>query len=210
MAWSRNSPQGFDVVVSVFTNGAWSTPSVVAGSSADELDPDVFLDPAGHLHIVYWVNDGATQSAFHVEAPPTASGWSTPEMVSEPGEAACRPVGIVHGGALRVAYEVHAGGFGTSPRNVVLSRKDGSGFLPEVIAVTNNTSDVRAGVHSLSGALWVDWIDAHGPTEFDGEVAWMRLDANGSWESAHYEPFNNGLERDLTTRATIRLRAVTP
>lgn len=210
VAWARNSAQGFDVVVSVFTNGVWSAPSVVAGSPANELDPDVFLDPAGNIHLVYWVANGVNQTVFHVEAPSDASSWSAPEQVSAPGEAACRAVGIVHGGVVRVAYEVHAGGYGTAPRNVVLARNDGSGFVPEVIAVTNNTSDVRPSVHCHSGELWVDWVDAHGVTEFEGETAWVRLAGNGSWEPIRYEPFTSRLERDLTVRATIRLEAVGP
>ena len=210
VSWARNSAQGFDVVVSAFANGAWSTPYVVAGSAANELDPDVFLDAAGIVHIVYWVDDGTSQTVFHVQASSSLTGWSAPEPVSGPGEAACRPVGIVHAGVVRVVYEVHTGGYGTAPRAVVLTRKEGANFVAEVIATTNNTSDVRPAVHSQSGELWVDWVDAHGSTEFEGEMAWLRLAANGSWEPVSYEPFGNRLERDLTTRATIRLDAVVP
>jgi hypothetical protein len=56
----------------------------------------------------------------------------------------------------------------------------------------------------------VDWVDTHGFTEFEGEMAWMRLAGNGSWEPTSYQPFINRLERDLTIRATIRLEAVVP
>lgn len=210
VAWARNSVQGFDVVISAFTGGAWSTPYVVAGSTANELDPEVFLDPAGNVHLVYWVDTGTSQTVFHVQADPNLTSWSAPQPVSGPGEAACRPVGIVHGGIVRVVYEVHTAGYGTAPRSVVLTRKDGSNFVAEVIATTNNTSDVWPAVHSQSGALWVDWVDAHGTTEFEGEMAWVRLGANGSWEPVNYEPFDNRLERDFTTRATIRLDAVVP
>ncbi len=210
VTWARNSAQGFDVVVSAFANGVSTTPYVVEGSTANELDPDVFLDPSGNVHIVYWVDNGTSQTVFHVQATPDLASWSAPERVSSLGEAACRPVGIVHGGIVRLVYELHTGGYGTAPRAVVLTRKDGSNFVAEVIATTNNTSDVRPGVHSQSGQLWVDWVDAHGSTEFEGEMAWVRLGGNGSWGPVSYEPFGNRLERELTTRATIRLDAVVP
>lgn len=208
ITWARSTPQGFDVVGSAFVNGAWTTPQVLAGSPADELDPSAFLDDAGNVHVVYWVDDGPTKAVYHVQAPPDLSVWSVPARVSAPGEAACRPAGAVYGGVVRVTYEVHTLGFGSTPRNVVLAKQDGTGFVPEIIAVTNNTSDVRPQVHTQSGRVWVEWIDSHGASDLEGEMAWTRLDAQGQWEPKRYESFSTRAERDLLLRATIRLKAL--
>jgi len=209
VAWSRNSGSGYDVVVSVFTGGAWTVPIVVAGSSANELDPNVFLDGAGNVHLVYWVDDGISRTVFHRQAPPDVSSWSAADQVSAPGETACRPAGVVHGGMVRVAYEVHPMGFGSSPRQVVLARYETGGIVAEIVATTNNTTNVFPEVHSQSGKLWLDWIDAHGATEFEGETAWTRL-GSGGWEVVHYDPFANREERDFLVRREIKLEALAP
>lgn len=208
VAWSRNSASGFRVVTSVFTNGAWTEPTLVAGAGGNELDPNVFLDAIGNVHLVYWTDDGVTRKVVHRQAPPDLSTWSAPLQVSASNEAACRPTGVVHDGVVRVAYEVHVLGFGSVPRNVVLARLEAGAFVPEVIAVTNNDAEVFPEVHSHSGRFWVDWIDAHGATEFQGEIAWLRLGTDGQWETARYESFPDRLQRDLLLRRAIQLKAL--
>jgi len=210
VAWSRNSVSGYDVVVSVFTGGAWTTPTVVAGSSANELDPNVFLDGAGNVHLVYWVDDGSSCTVFHRQAPPNVSSWSAADQVSAPGETACRPAGVFHGGMVRVAYESHPMGYGSTPRQVILARYDIGGLVSEIVATTNNTTNLYPEAHSQAGKLWVDWIDDHGATEFEGDTAWTRLGSGGAWEAIRYTPFANREERDLLVRRVIKLQALAP
>jgi len=206
VAWSRNSASGYDVVISRFDNGAWTDPQVVAGTSANELDPQLVLDPDGSIHLFFWV-DGATPQVLYTHAPADLSAWSAPTVVSQPGEPACRPAGIVHGGVLRVAYEVHDFGFGNSPREVVLARQEAGGFTPEVVAMTNNLDEVRPQVHSHAGKLWVDWVDAQ-TTGGSGEVAWTRLDTLGHWEPIKFEAFGDQLQRSYLTRGGVRMLAI--
>lgn len=205
-AWSRNSASGFDVVVSRFVAGAWTVPQVVAGSTAAELDPQLVLDPNGSVHVFYWV-DGTTPQVFHAVAPSDLSSWSAAALVSDPGVASCRPAGAFYNGILRVAYEVHNLGNGTSPRQVVLARFEAGAFVPEVVAVTNNLGDARPQVHSHAGKLWVDWVDAE-ITDGSGELAWTRLNAQGQWEAIRYEPFTNREERDYLTRGAARFKSI--
>jgi hypothetical protein len=205
-AWSRNSASGFDVVVSRFVGGAWTVPQVVVGSSADERDPQLVLDPNGTVHMFYWV-DGSTPQVFHTVAPSDLSTWSAPDLVSEAGVSACRPAGAIHNGVLRVAYEVHNLGNGTAPRQVVLARLDNGSFVPEIVAVTNNLGSVDPQVHSHAGKLWVDWIDFE-TTEGSGELAWTRLNAQGQWDTIEYVPFADYLEREYRSRGGARLRAI--
>jgi hypothetical protein len=205
-AWSRNSQSGFDVVVSRFVNDAWTIPQFVAASPANELDPQVLLAPDGSVHLFYWV-DGTTPQVFHTVAPSDLSSWSAPVVVSQPGVASCRPAGAFYNGVLRVAYEVHNFGSGNTPRQVVLARFEGGAFIPEVVAMTNNLGEVRPQVHSHAGQLWVDWVD-HETTGGSGELAWTRLNAQGSWEAIQFEPFANREQRDFRVRGGARLKAI--
>jgi hypothetical protein len=205
-AWARNSASGFDVVVSQFTAGAWSAPQVVVGSSSDELDPQLVLDPDGSVHLFYWV-EGATRQVFQVTAPADLSSWSSPVLVSQPTESACRPAGAFYNGVLHVAYEVHAFGNGNSPKQVVLARFENGAFTPEVLAMTNNLGDVYPQVHSHAGRLWVDWIDEEA-ADGSGEIAWTRLDAQGQWEAIRYDTFANGAQREYCVRSGVRVEVV--
>lgn len=206
VAWARNSASGFDVVISRFENGAWSAPQVVVDTLSNALDPQLVLDAAGGIHMFYWI-DGATPQVFHVQAPVDLSSWSAPLLVSQPGQAACRPAGVVYQDALRVAYEVHDFGYGNTPRQVVLARFEGGAFVPEIVAITNNLGDVRPEVHSHAGHIWVDWIDTE-TTGGSGEAAWTRLDAQGHWEPIHYEPFVSPAQRDYFVRGATRMQAI--
>ena len=206
VAWSRHSAAGFDVVVSRFLDGAWTTLQVVAGdSSVDELDPQLTLGPDGTVHMFYWVN-GPTPQVFYTHAPADLSTWTSPVLVSQGNQPSCRPAGAFYGGVLRVAYEVHDFGFGNSPRQIVLARQDGAGFTPEIVALTNNLGEVRPQIHSQSGRVWIDWVDAE--TSGSGEVAWTRLDAQGQWEPLRYEPFASVEQRDYLVRGGVRMKAL--
>jgi len=206
VAWARNSENGFDVVLSRFENGAWTEPQVIAGTPANELDPHLVLDADGIVHLFYWV-DGTTPQVLHTQAPADLSSWSSPVMVSQPAQPACRPAGAFWNGVLRVAYEVHDFGYGNSPRQVVLSRYEGGAFVPEIVAMTNNLGAVRPQVHSHAGHLWVDWIDAE-TTGGSGEVAWTRLDAGGHWDPIQFEPFANYEQREYLARGGVRMKAI--
>jgi hypothetical protein len=205
-AWARRSANGFDIVISRFVADAWTTPQVVAAWPADELDPQLVLDPNGSVHMFYWV-DGTTPQVFHTVAPSDLASWSSPVLISQPAVASCRPAGAFHDGVLRVAYEVHNFGSGNTPRQVVLARYENGAFTTEVVAMTNNLGDVRPQVHSQSGRLWVDWVDTE-TTGGSGELAWTRQNVQGQWESIQYEPFANREQRDYLVRGGARMKAI--
>ncbi len=208
VAWARNAGTHFDVVVSHYISGVWTIPQVVAGSADDELDPHLVLAPNGDVHLFYWVNSGTSQIVMHTQAPPDLSSWAAPDQVSGVGESACRPAGVFHDGVLHATYEVHYSGFNGTPRNVILARQVGVSFLPEILAVTSNPDEVRPQVHSANGRIWVEWIDATGPGEFDGEMAWTRQDGLEQWEPTLYESVTSEEERDYHVRGSIRSQAI--
>jgi len=201
-AWARNSPAGYDIVISQFDGTEWSAPQVVAGSPADELDPTLALDPVdGSIHLVYWIDDGS-QRVVHRQAPADLSAWSPEAPVSQVGDAAVRPSAAFHEGALRVVYEVHDLGQGTTPRQIVLATHDGQGFIHEILATTQHPGRNWPEVHATGNRLWVDWIDA------DNEVAWTRLATDGSWDPIEVECFATPEQRDFHVRGQVRQLAL--
>lgn len=202
VAWSRNSPDGYDVVVSHFADGSWSDPLVLAGSPLDEREPVVTVDPAdGTFHLVYWVNDTPPR-VMHRQAPSDLSSWSAPVQVSQAGENACAPSATVYEGALRVVYEIHDLGMGQAPRHIAMATADAGGFVHEILATTWHTGKNWAEVHSAAGVLWVDWVDDQ------GTMAWIRRDpATGVWEAVRTEAFESVEERDYHVRGAIRFKA---
>jgi hypothetical protein len=201
VAWSRNTPQGFDVVISRFVAGGWETPQIVAGSSGDELDPTLLVDPVdGSVRVVYWVGGPASRVAFR-QAPADLSSWSSETVLSQPGEVACRPSATLDAGSLLVAYEVHDFGYGATPRRIVLARQDSAGTVWESLAVSQHPGDNWPQVHSAASVVWVDWIDA------EGEMGWMRQPELDPWEPVQIETFAGPVERDFHVRGAIRLQA---
>jgi hypothetical protein len=201
VAWARNSPDGYDVVLSRFENDGWTEPEVLAGGPYDELDPQLVTDPAdGSIHVVYWVAE-ATPRILHREAPADLSSWSAADQVSGSGDPACRPHAAFHAGAMRVVYEVHDFGIGSSPRQVVLATEAGLQYTTEMVAVTLHEEPVRAYIHSAGGRMWVDWIDSV------DQIAWIRLEAGG-WGVVQTEDYLTPEERDYHVRGAIRSLAV--
>jgi len=200
VAWARNSPGGYDVVVSRYANRAWSAPQVLAGAPVDELDPFLVQGPGGTVHLFYW-EAGSIPRVMHSQAPPDLSSWSPSVQVSPAGVAACRPAAVFHAGVLHVAYELHDYGYGQVPRQVVLAHEEEGAFVQEVVAITYNAGPVSPQAHTRSGQLWIDWIDA------PGQMAWTRKDSPGGWTPVQIESFSTTLERDFFVRGTIRYLA---
>jgi hypothetical protein len=207
VAWARNTAGSFDVVISRFHDGAWVEPIVVAGELVDEIDPSLAADAEGTIHLVF-ATDGEDRGIWHVEGAADLSSWSEPVRVSEPGAAASRPDAVVHESILRVVYESHDLGFGSTPKTIVLSRREGSGFVREVVATTGHAGAASPRVGSHGGRLWVDWVDAVHATGA-GELAWVRLGFDGP-EPPGYLPFASAFDREFHVRPGIRLLVVSP
>jgi hypothetical protein len=202
VAWARNSPAGYDIVTSRFVAGDWTAPQVVVASPENELDPFLVVNPADQsVHLLYWVDDG-TQGVLVRQAPPDLSSWGPPVQVSYPGEIAVRPSAAFHDGVLKVAYEVHDFGFGTTPRHIIVATRVGEVFTSEQLATTSYSGATSPIAHSASGTFWVDWADA------EGEMAWTSEQPSGSWLPVEAEPFATCEERDFLVRGGIRRQAL--
>ena len=203
VVWSRNSPTGFDIVLSRFEDGAWTDPDVLVDVVENARDPRLAIDAAtGDVHLVYWI-EAVEPRAEHRVAPADLSTWSAPQAVSGPGEASFRPQAVVHDGVLRVIYEVHVPGAGGTPRQVVLARLDPGGFVQEIVAQTTHDGDICPEVHSQAGRIWLDWIDG------EGLMGWIRFDPlEGTWTPILAEPFAGVEEREFHVRGAVRAKAI--
>ena len=198
---------GFDVVLSRFVDGGWSEAELLAGTPADELDPQLVAGPAGEIHLLYGFDDGLSRTIFHRQRSADQDAWSAPVPVSRPGELASRPSGVFFNGSLHVAYEVDPGDGST--RQVALARREAGAFVVEVLASSYNTGALWPRAHCRSGRFWVDWIDAAAADVTHGEMAWLRQSSTGTWEVIRYEPFDGEEEREFHVRGRILYDALT-
>jgi hypothetical protein len=201
--WARNSGAQFDVVLSRFAQGEWSTPVVIAGGAGDQVDPFVTGDPLdGTLHVV-WV-DRATGGVHHRWAPPDLAAWSAPQPVSPPGAVTRRPASAFDAEGLVVVWEAHDGGEGTVPRRIVFARRADGVFVEETVATTWHAEANFPEIHARGPRLWLEWIDA------DGEMAWRRQLLAGSWEPVAIEPYAGLVDLEYRVRSQIKALANAP
>lgn len=201
VAWAKRNPGGYDVVLSRFVDGAWQAEETLANSAIDELDPVFVTLPDGSVRLIYW-EAGPVPRILARTASPDLSAWTAAEVVSEPGVQSARPAAVIHDGALWIVYEVHQAGSDTAPRQVVAARFTGTGWQREVLAVSWAEQPLHPEIHSRSGQLWIDWIDA------PGQVLWLRRELPGSWTTIGNVPYTTELERDYFARGTVRVLAV--
>jgi hypothetical protein len=202
VAWARNSASGFDVVVSHLSDDTWSQPQVLADHLEDALDPKLFVDPSdGTVHLVYWISE-LSPRVMHREAPPDLSSWTAAVQVSDLGEPACRPNGVIHEGELRVVYEAHNGGLGEPPLEIVMATRDGSTFSTETVEISHYPEKNWPESHSAAGRLWIDWVDS------GAEVGWVTLNPQGQWDPVEHEPYATSEDLLYRIRGTIRLQVI--
>ncbi len=204
VTWGKSNGSGYDIVESHFENGTWTTPSIIVPDVTTSLDPEpsLALDlQTGALHIVYVTNDSAPQ-VMHVEAPSDLSGWTPPVLVSEIGAAVLRPSAVIHQGNLVVAYEYHAMGIGTTPRQITIATEIGGGFSHETLETTHGSDPNRPKLHTAGGlTLWIDWIDGA------NDMAWSTWHNVTGWGPTQIEPYTDIEDRDFYARQRIERMA---
>ncbi len=205
VTWGKYNGSGYDIVESHFEAGAWTTPTTIVAGVTSSLDPEpaLALDlQTGAVHVVYVADDSTTQ-VMHVEAPADLSTWSSPMLVSEIGSDVLRPSAVIFEGELVVAYEYHALGIGTTPRQITIATADGGGgFTHETLEITHGSDPNRPELHSAGGSsLWIDWIDGV------GDMAWSAWHSVTGWGPTQIEPYTDIEDRDFHVRQRIERMA---
>ena len=71
-----------------------------------------------------------------------------------------------------------------------------------MLVMTPHDQPNWAGLHSVYGKLWAEWIDA------TGEMTWVEQDLTGQWTGVQIEPFNSVEDRDFHVRGRIRFEVL--
>jgi hypothetical protein len=173
------SDRGADVLFTHFRVGGWSEPVLLAEGGAD---PSLAIDPvSGRVHLVFWTPaDGG--AVWHRQAPADLSSWSAPVRVSDRREAAARPVLLHHGGKLSIAYERHLVGLGSSPREIVLAEREGTGFVRTALALTSHEGRTWVRLDSDGDRLLVRWVNA------EHQAGWILRGDDGTWGTVQFVP----------------------
>lgn len=181
VAWSRLEGPDLDIVYSEWDGAAWTPQQPVATSPGDDLDPRVFVEPGGAVHVAWW-KAGTPDAVFYSSRAFAEGAWAPPVRVTTELEAGRRPSVAVLDGVVRVAYERDSLAAGAA-QDVVISRLLPTGeFQPEVVARTDRTERLDVILHSEAGSLWLDW--KHGADTFG------YVEANGtSWNHPAQEPW---------------------
>lgn len=205
VAWGRRDGSAYEVVFSVLGAESWEPPVVVAVGGALDPRPAVAIAADGSLWFAYTVGEGTAAAAVVRKLDPDLTTWHPPVVVSEPGDAVTTAHLVLHDGLPHVAYARRET---TGGATVVLATLDTGVVDRRVVATTANPGAVRPEAHSLSGVLWVDWVDFE-PYPGSGELAWSRMDAEGDFLPPSYVAFD-GFESKWLARPGIRLLAIAP
>ena len=84
--WSNYILQG----ATLPAGGSWSTPSKISAPGTDVGNIDICVDQAGNATAVWDLSDG-TSSIIQASTLPANGSWSTPVVISTPGEYAYLP-----------------------------------------------------------------------------------------------------------------------
>lgn len=208
VSWGQANGSGYDLVIASFENGDWTTPTILVPNVSPDLDPQPSLttDPvSGELHLVY-NGGGATPAVMHLSADATGANWSAPTQVSALASISLRPNAVVHGGVVKIAYESHGSGVGSTPRQIIVASADGAGgFTREVLSETHHAESNNPELHTGMGdLLWIEWID-----DVDG-LAWSEWSGTTGWSPITTEGFVDNADREFHARGRVKQAVILP
>ena len=195
VVWALNNGPEHDIVLSEWGGGMWGPVESVAPSPTNDLDPRVFVEPDGAVHLVWWEEEAAGRVLLS-SRPAGSISWSVPVQVSPVGVAARRPSVTVDGGALKVAYETDVPSPGTGQQIVVATRRPDATFAIDLTVGTTRTEPLVPILHAERGTLWLDWME---DAQSFGCARWTGT----AWETSTVVPWT-----DATWLGTEDMRRV--
>lgn len=168
--WAYNTGTDHDVAFAEWTGAAWSPIEFLTAGIDDDLDPRIFVEPDGTVHVVWWT-DAALDRIFLATRAAGSSAWEMPVEVASGGR---RPSVAVFDGALRVSCERQSSVPAMAQDVVVLRQEAGGSFAEEFVTSTTRTERLDAVLHATSVKLWLDWkhgAQVFGCAEYD-QGAW--------------------------------------
>ena len=156
VVWAYNNGTDFDIAVSEWNISGWTPIEFLASGLSDELDQQVFVEPDGSTHVVWW-ESGLADEVYLVSRTSGTTTWGVPVSVTTGSETGRRPSVVVDSGQTYVAYERDAVGPGMAQEIVVASRAGSDPFTIEVVASSMRTDRLDVDIHVEKGTVWLDW-----------------------------------------------------
>lgn len=191
LTWAYDVGTDHDIAFNTWKKNDWNKKiEFVTSSTADEVDPRLYVDSHNHLYVTWWEDDSGSRIML---AKRSGRRW---DMSINIGTGR-RPSVAMWQGDLVVAYERD----NALGQEIVFARSSmGGPFVPEVVAVTTRTTRLDPIVHVRAGVMWIDWREA------DNVIAYSAYN-NGVWKmpmaKAWTDPSWLG---ELTVRHTIELQ----
>ena len=179
--WAAPSVIQHDVFFSEWTASGWSAIEPLTSTMGNELDPRVFVEPDGTLHVVWWTT-GSPGDVYLVTRPAGSTTWSAPTRVNSPGESPRRPSVAMNGGEIWVAYERDSPQPDMTQEVVAAHRLPNGEFVHQIVAATSRTDRLDVMPHVVEGLLWIDWKHT------DEELGCSELE-QASWSGVGIEPW---------------------
>ena len=156
--------------------------TVLTTNAADDLGTKLALNASGNTWVTWW-RDLSTDVVVVRKRTYSSGTWSDEGQISQSGESSRKPV-IVHDGTRPwVAFEVTASG----GRNIAVVMGSDSPIpwpTRDIVGYTTYSQDLDLTLSSVSGNLWVTWIDS------SSQVGWTEYNAgNDTWSSPGYESY---------------------
>jgi hypothetical protein len=124
--------------------------------------PQVAIDDAGTLHLIYYLGSMTSGDLFHVSRGPDDTDWSAPRQVNSQSHSVTG-VGPIDGGQIAVGPDgwLHVAWFHNSPMRFYYARSDGTdGFEPQQVLSVKEEGGVEAGptvTADAAGNVYVFW-----------------------------------------------------
>ena len=179
VAWAYRTGADHDIALSIWNGTTWDT-EFLTSSTANELDPRVFVDDDGTFFVTWW--EPELERVLLTSRAADAQLWLQPVEVAV--DARRPSVASYIDGDLMVAFERTAAG---GSQEVVLARSSApSGtYSFQVVATSESADPLDVEVHVSGIHAWIDW--KHSGDEF-GFVELI----NGTWSRPTFIPWLDG------------------
>jgi hypothetical protein len=200
VVWAFNRQTHYDIAISFWQGNAWGPIEFLTDTPENEVDPRVFVEDDGTVHVVWWV-DGPDSRVELKSRYNDTELWQTPQQVTTLNEPGRRPSVAVFDDSVWVAYERNAT---ESPFNVnevaVRSLIGGDTFALEYVADTEWQAAVDPILHVRNRTFWMDW--RYSETQF-AYANLSDLDADGAETEDWNDPSWVGIESVRRIIATL-------
>ncbi len=202
VVWAYQTGTDFDIAFSEWTGISWADPVFLTSSLQNEIDPRVYAEEDGSVHVTWWAQE--TRTVHLISRDGVTRLWGHATEMTVPGTTGRRPSVTIWNGSVYIAFERHRTASGGLKEVVVIRQQDFGAFEETVVALVERSKPLDVIVHVHGGLIWVDW--KHSAFEFGYSVG--GVSSWGEVETVEWPDHSWVGEEDA--RARIRNRLFAP